>query len=536
LPDAEAAAILPARVATLRRILGHPAVLFLLCLGMVVATAWPLAHAGWGPIDDHEIAEFLGPTHHLGFHRFWQLLVDSEAGHPGGFVRYRPSYYFFRLLETALWGNHPHVWYVARIVMFAFSLASLTWLLRSLLSPVENLLLVVWLLTLGFWIDIWARLGPAETYGVFGLALYAVGFDHLFRTRRAPDRLAPLTSALMLLGGVMCVGTKENFVLLLFPVLLLLVLELRGARRRSSLICSGLLLSFIALVLYGTVLSVKRHGTVYRDDASAGHRYAVLMNGVRMVWDWSHLVLYLFAALFVVALVVAHLRGKRRELLRLTGIVAAAEVVLGGLFVSQYVFYDGRWPSGAWCCGRYDFPGILTIWLAYYFGYYWMVATARLLGAPAPAVIVARVGAAAALLWMIHGRTFPLYHAALHTVDETTVFTTKLERLAVRCNEHPDWPVVFDSHDVWDYEPIESLQKFLAVYGVHSPVFLRLEYSSNGFAPGSLEHQLTTTMEKRSREGGFMMLRPYGELHGEPCLGVGLHGPASICTPTETFP
>jgi hypothetical protein len=523
-------------VTTLRRILGHPAVLILVCLGMVVAVGWPLAQAGWGPIDDHEIANFLGPTHHLGFRRFWHFLAESEAGHPGGFSRFRPSYYFFRLLETAMWGNHPHVWYVARIVMFTLSLASLAWLLRSLLSPVENLLLVAWILTLGFWSDIWARLGPGETYCVIGLALYAVGFDRLFRTRTALDRWAPPASAVMLLGGVMCVGSKENFVLLLFPALLLLVLELRGARRPSSVIAGGLLLAFIAFVTYGTVLGVKLHGTVYRDDASAGHRFAVLMNGARIVWDGARSWILAALAALVAGGVVAQLRGQRRAFLRLAGIVAAAQVVLAGIYVSQYVFYDGRWPSGQWCCGRYDFPGILTIPLAYYFGYYWLVASARILGAPAPAVIVARVGAAAALLWMVNGRTFPLYMAARHTVADTMVFTGKLERLAQRCNEHPDWPVVFDSHNVWDYEPIESLQKFLAVYGVHSPIFLRLEFSSESFAAGSLERNLTVAMETRSREGGWMMLRPYGELHGEPCLGVGLHGNPSICTPTETFP
>src|SRR5260370_42323078 len=96
------------------------------------------------------------------------FLAGSEAGHPAESSRYRPSYYFVRLTETLLWGAHPGLWYLARILMFAVACAALLWVLRKYLSVVENAVLVVYIGTLTMWTDIWPRLGPAHTYARFG--------------------------------------------------------------------------------------------------------------------------------------------------------------------------------------------------------------------------------------------------------------------------------------------------------------------------------------------------------------------------------
>ncbi len=80
--------------------------------------------AKWGIIDDHEIMAFLGPTGHL-TPGDWLTSLQTHpeiAGLDLHIPRYRPAYYSLRLTECMLWGNNPHSWYGARLVLFWLAL------------------------------------------------------------------------------------------------------------------------------------------------------------------------------------------------------------------------------------------------------------------------------------------------------------------------------------------------------------------------------------------------------------------------------
>jgi hypothetical protein len=69
-------------------------------------------------IDDHEIFNFLGPRLHLPLTEIWSTLVaKTEVGSLQGL--FRPGYYVFKLIETSLWGDNVHLWYLARTIGFA---------------------------------------------------------------------------------------------------------------------------------------------------------------------------------------------------------------------------------------------------------------------------------------------------------------------------------------------------------------------------------------------------------------------------------
>jgi len=130
--------------------------------------------AEWGIIDDHEIMTYLGPRERLPIAEVPSRLMQKEVGQPGKSLRYRPAYYLLRLMETALWGKNCTLWYLARIVILTVSIA-LTWLLlRPAFGFVASALFLAYLMSLQFWCDIFAKLGPAEAYIVFGLALFCV--------------------------------------------------------------------------------------------------------------------------------------------------------------------------------------------------------------------------------------------------------------------------------------------------------------------------------------------------------------------------
>src|SRR5262249_4395159 len=127
-------------------------------------------HARWAIIDDHEIAELIGPTGEMTFSQLGDhLATHTEVGNPTWeWPRYRPVYFSLRLTECLLWGNTPELWYLARNAMFAVSLALFWTVLWRWLGFLAGSLVLLVLLTHDFWGDIWCRLGPGETYAVVG--------------------------------------------------------------------------------------------------------------------------------------------------------------------------------------------------------------------------------------------------------------------------------------------------------------------------------------------------------------------------------
>ena len=521
---------------TLNRVLGHPAALGGVCCCLVLANTLPLLGAWWGPIDDHEMALYLAPSHTLDLPRAWAFFLETEAGHPGGSNRFRPAYYAVRLLEAVLVGDHPEVFYAGRILMTVFTLTVLAWMLRGVVATVENLVLTGWVLTFPLWEDLTAHLGPAEMYAAVGLALYAVGADLLFRRRRRRTSGAG-AACLWLAGGVLASGAKENMLFLGLPTLLLLGLELwRGARRPHVVGAAVGMLAFMVFVAGAVVVGVTKHGTLYHQDAAPSHRLRILILGAEHVWANSALWVVLPLAVCALGLTFSRSPRVRRVLLHTTSRTGVALLLLGVLHLSQLVFYDGRWPSGPWCCGRYDFPGVLAVPLALHAGYRWLLHMARLARIPTPLLTAARSTVTLVLLVGVVQLEVPLRVAAEKTFKETHVFHEKLETLVRHCREQPDWPVVLSSHSALDYEWIVSLPRFMGLAGAQPRVFLNLHLAAGASSPSSLEHELVLSMERWAREGLSPLVLPGRQFPGPPCWGVRLRGAPGVCTPSVDFP
>jgi hypothetical protein len=509
-----------------------PALLVALALGLAVATVafGPTVRARWAPIDDHEIAWFLGPDRRLPVAEAIPMLLATEAGAPGQGSRYRPAYFTLRIGETVLWGAHPGGWYRARLAMLATFVAALLFVLRRGASVVENLALVSVVVGAIYWIDIFARLGPAEAYGVLGCGLLAIG---CYRALHAQPGF--LTGFLLCFGGMAAIGSKENFLVLLAPTAFV---AWRARRSPSVMIAALLTIAFGLFVAVATYLGIRHHGHVYAEDVSQGGRLAVLLQGAGALLRRG--APYLAGATALTALVAGTLyaRNRRSELAALGRDVrnaALAVGLLGLLYLSQLVFYNGKWPVGDM---RYDFPGVMALPLIAYTGYRLAVNACAHLGL-ATLAAWARLALAAIVLAGAPGRLAPLRQAATEQARMTREFTQDLGKVAAASRREPTWPLVFVSHNLWDLEVVISIQRFLRFLGVECPVYLTLSgYRPEDFPEGSLEHRVAFSTAALAREGGNRegadpsMIRPWAEFPGGPCYAVGFNGEPAVpgCT------
>jgi hypothetical protein len=505
----------------------------------------PVVANNWDLIDDHEIISLLDKSPHHGLRWFFSLLIETEAGKPGLNPRYRPTYYFLRLLETWVYGGHSIVWYGARVAMFGVALTLTLWLLQPVLSLAENLCLIFCFATFPWWIDIWGRLGPAETYAVFGLPLYALGFVRALQaTERGELRSRPyVTSGVMLLvGGSICAGTKENFLLLALPSAFVLARAGLPAPRRALAAASLAHVLFCVFVGVSVVIGIHRFGHVYLEDVSPINRAHLLRDWTFRVWaDCGKYVLCGLAAVFVT---VALLLGRgRKAAARGVALVAVkallALTLLAAAYLSQVVFYNGAWPPalGPYCCGRYSFPGMLIPPLTLYVGYWCAVRVAEAAGVPALLVALARLAAVAVVAVAIHGQGFPIRQQAAPLVARRAVFQRNLDSIVRSSKANPGQPIILVVNAPGDYEPVVSVALFLNHYHVDGPIYLAAHLPSpTAFPAGSMLRSLIEGINQMSKNGRPPRIEPWVYPSG-PCLGVGFHGGLGDlpCRPVASF-
>jgi hypothetical protein len=465
--------------------------------------------AKWWVQDDHDIARALGADRaaHLG--EFPALLMQTEWGRLGEILRVRFAYHVVRVAEVILWDDNPTLHYVCRTCMLAIGLALIWRAMARWIGLAAAGAVLLFCMTYPFWGDVVCRLGPGETYCALGVGLFVFGLGE-----RAHDALAPGRGSrrraiahwmLVLLGALLAMGSKENFLLLLLP--LWGVAAWLAVKRRlgaAGIACGVLVSAYGIFSAVCVALAVRQAGhDVYMRQvglSSTSLAAAGLAQALRGFAWWGVPVL---GALGVTLLVV------RRRIGELARPLVGAGIILAGLllvYVSQYVFYSGDWPGKT---PRYHFPGVLVE------VFYWVAIAAlamdilRTLGARAAVrqvvywLAVVGVAAGAAARGFEDVRDYCRYNAA-----RTQRFTRMIEGLASRLERDPDRPLVMVSHRRRDVEPTYSIRQFLTLYGARNPVFLKLDWRPGPEATPFVK-TCYASMKERSLEGagGFTPLR-----------------------------
>jgi hypothetical protein len=462
-----------------------------LAIGIFGRSIW----TDWFPFDDHDLMLFVGPERTLSISRFLGLLPEIGSGALGIPTRFRPSYWFLRLVECLVWGAQPYGWHAFRVIILGMALFLFWRMAASTLGWLGAGMLCAYVLTYPYWGEIVGWLGPGETYALAGLPIYIWGMARLLHGVKGAGKGQLQAGCAVLLGSVICMGAKENFVLLVLPSA---YLAYRAYSRREAVSLSFALASiaFAAYVSGGIVTAMLRSGTdVYLHSISPSQRAARLLAAVQSP---PNLVPLLSLATLTVLpgtiLLCKELtREARRAVLRSQFWMA----VLALVYLSQLVFYNGTWPTGT----RYDFPGLLYLPASVFV----MFRLGMLLTPPASrraATQAARSALALAMALLVTARGYgPTVGFLERNVSMTHEFVSGLEHIVGVLREHEDHALVIESGSSMDYEMIFSYERFLRAYGVKNALFLRLHGYSLDTATYTLESALSANLVEVSDNG-----------------------------------
>ncbi len=502
----------------------------LLLLGVILITLLLIGcnlRAKWGLIDDHEIMKFLylGSNGQVQLADIPRLLIEqTEVGIIG--VRFRPSYFALRLLETSLWGDRPEVWYAVRIAMYAVA-ALLFWLaLYAWIGIVPATMVSIYCLSLGYWADIWCRLGPAETYCVVGTALFAYGglrLTEVTKPSEAVDKSGTHWWGLVISGTVVASGSKENF-LLLVPAAWFIGLVLWRQRRLNW----GAAVALMVLTTWGAFLVVRilmgigaAGMDVYGGSVSSSHRLHLLTKvtvSVLLSIGWQNW-LVIAATVGCVAWMMDD-RGRKNDFLKNVAQLFVCSLMLLLLYASQYAFYDGKWPCG----NRYDFPGALAVPLFWVTFAFFSLKIFEAIGLHPGIRSTVRAGLLVGLCCLVSLTGFDsLVSKCCRNASLTNDFSRKFDLVTRELSADPERPLVLVCcKSPWCYEPVDSVRRFLTARGLQNPLFLMIE---ENVSQTPFERRLFASLERASLQGHrrrrFLPLSELG-VSGEPfVLGLG---------------
>jgi hypothetical protein len=361
-----------------------------------------------------------------------------------------------------------------------------------------------------YWTDVWSRLGPGESYCAFGLGLFVLGFVELI-DNTPPEREWPW-SLLILFGVLIGAGGKENFVLLVLPVLALgWVRYRRGTLSRGLTLVLALSATYIA-VITGELLMAFSQGRpdIHAEPVDMSSRLRTLKTLLSVPAFYHSLAVFALGSIAWLA----SRRFARLEPLR-NSIFAVAVMGVCGMFLvsTQVIFYNGEWPVNV----RFDFPGMLTTPIMIIAVTALATDFVRLSWPSTPRSIIPLA------IFLVFGGSVlgglkAVRAGSVLNEQRTQNTKSKINLIAKALKAEPEATLVIETYDPMNYEMIVSIQKFLHFYGVENPMVVRIHGYDAEHQPSNLLKGLAATIVNWEQTGRNQLTS------GSKCYSVHITG------------
>jgi hypothetical protein len=462
-----------------------------------------LVFSGFSILDDHTIAEWIGPQRHVGLGDFWRMFDSTELAQYGSGQRYRPFMYLMIIFETLAWGSHPAGFHAVAIIWLAVFLWAVAWASFRSIGIIGGCCILFLVANGRYWGNIFTHSTmPSEQPAAMGLGLIIFGLGLLFSwffdgARRRVD------GAILLIGfgSLVCLGSKENFL----PMAILdivLVAWVVWARKigRTTLVVSCVIILLNMAICYGIVTpNIGRTIDMYGVDNGIGYR-------LRMI---HHSPLFRNALLAMGSGAAAAVWAWRRMRVQddrdaRAFLVLGAVLIFAGLYlIWEIFFYVGRLPAGQ----RYDFPALLinpilagaALYAADYFSAR-MEWSRQRFSPLALRICFALLILNIATAYFVRDRLFSVRQAIQLSNDHTRVMREDLLRGKALASQHPDWPIIVAPSQPMNYEAVVTFPIWMHFFEISNPASIWPNIPPSQVS-SRLDKMLVTTMQAQSLKG-----------------------------------
>ncbi len=462
-------------------------------------------NAEMGIIDDHMLITrgcFHNPKRVIGH------FISAPEFHTfnGSNKRFRVIYWLINDTEAMLFTTHVWIGYLINILVFAFFIFTIFYITynttrNTYLSTAFTLFSISQFHYLS---HIFTRLGTAETWGILGTSLYSLGLLFIIQLlKRRPKYISNIFPYLLFVaGGVIAIGSKENFGILIVPTTFLILLHwiYKVKLSRINIVLLVVLVLFNIYQLFYVLLIQMFAGVdLYQNNLSFSFRIKTLLKGIA---HSSYSISFFIIAVIILLLLLIYFLffkqfwNKRKEQLLAIGIL---DITFVSIFLFNLYVYQGRFIT----CHRYGYPMVL-VWqlMILLFVYLIYLSLKQILRKEQYFNLFLVL-----LIGFILGNEFPSAYKYANDLSHRNVYATTEFQKALNniiANIHdPQTPIVFETSYEWDYEPLDSVNKYLRFRGVKNPTMVKTCYSpSKRSTTIPLYNSLTSRYKFIEKHGG----------------------------------
>jgi len=301
-------------------------------------------NSGYHFVDDHEIIKINKDFESMNFFHVVKKWLDRDFT-----MRFRPLYFFFRILQTKIFGTNFILWSVYNGVLASITMIAFYFSMRNYSFSIEESILFLFISFIGQQMNIWWRLGPNETIAITFLSLC-----FLFMSRNTV-KSKPINNFLFVVFLILSSLCKESFIIIIPGVIFFKFLnenKITGSNLKYTII-KDLYLIIPLLILLVELYLIKFHiGTNKIRYAGLDSSISVLFSDFIKVVKTFLKPKLIYVAAFMV-LLISYLYYKRLFSFRklLLPIILCTLILLPNL-----ILYS---KSGMW--GRYLIPSSIGV-------------------------------------------------------------------------------------------------------------------------------------------------------------------------------
>ena len=451
--------------------------IFLFGTAVPIFTMSHMVNLDFWIIDDHNIFGMIGPDGVLTFKELTAYLISHSDYAFGETPRFRPWLFPAIGIEVFMFGDNIWGYYYNRLFVFvAFCICSALFIFRmSGHSLLFTLFYILFYCASNLWTDIFLRIITSEFYCIFFL-LFALAIFETFQSLSPEYKKRLFFFFLMAFSFLIFVSTgmKENLLAIaIFPIVT--IFTFRDHFAELGRIKKVILVIFCCLP-FGLwfAQSMIIFSFFVNSDTTSGFfgTHDFLISFIKSLW-----VLFIEYCVVVFYLFVLFVRKSEKKYFA-TRVKKSQEFhfytsALVLLLLYQIIFYSGvlRPESRYWfisflglaCFYAHCFKLVMPFWLKCdwkllkTFGFLVFITFSLIF-----------------TLQVLHNRS--VVYAA---VQRNGAFAEFLKDVGERLSLGKYEAVVVDSNNVWDYEGISSLFKYLRYRVLYSgPIFLKFEWST----------------------------------------------------------
>jgi hypothetical protein len=416
-------------------------------------------------IDEHQIVALLGTDNYLDFKEFKKYILDTAIQIKNSNIRTNLIHFWWPL-ETFFFQDNVSFYYFFKLTLISIFFVILFIYTSRFIGNYFSFILTILFISSRSITDIATRIIVSEIVTLIALIFLIpliFKFIKYLNYSNFEKNLSKINTFFYFFFFNFLIFSKENLIpFIIFPILFIYLNFKNKSNSRTFLLINFLNIFFFLFYCYLIFF------LIYKDPSTLkGVINLELKNYIRIVFKF---IKYWLISYSMHILIISYIFFKHKNIINLSKFYIILSISSAIIFF-QFVIYNGNLPSNT----RYDF----VLDLLFYFNTLFLIIYLKKINIffkNFKILIIFMLFFFSLFIFKI-SNFHSTYKVVSQKKNDTIYFQSIINNMKVLSENNPNDKIVITSTNVWDYELVSSIFKFLKYNNVNNKIFLILNYT-----------------------------------------------------------